>query len=152
MAAADASPSEAALHKLSTEIVAELDVRLILPYLVRNRLLTEDQEEFLSSHEVSDEHKVQKFTAWLPSKGPDFLDTFIRCLRESTRWEVDHHHYILAERLEAERAKAEKQLETEEELAEPQHAHSTGMYCICVHGLLAAMYICEAHNMLSCWS
>lgn len=112
------SPSEVALREVHTEIVAELDVDLILPYLVRSRLLTVDQEAYLNSVEVSDMLKVQKLTAWLPSKGPNFLDIFIRCLIDSSRRQVDHRHYTLAERLEAERAKAEEELDTGEDVCE----------------------------------
>lgn len=110
------SPSKTALRNVRAAIVRELDVDLILPSLLRYKLLTQDQEVILRSLAITRVIKVRELITWLPSKGPYFLDLFIECLTDSAQGQVDHRHYVLAKRLEAERDKAEKELKSKEEL------------------------------------
>ena len=110
------SPSKTALRNVRAAIEAELDVNLILPYLRSYELLTQDQELYLRSFAIARVIKVRELVTWLPSKGPDFLEKFIACLTYSAEEQMDHKHYALAKQLEIERAKAEEELKTEEEL------------------------------------
>lgn len=114
-----------ALHRAYADIKTNLNIDLILPYLLRRDLLSQTQVDSLKLPGKSHTKKIYDLTMWLSQKGPNFLDLFIQCLLDSSKGKEDHRHHILAEKLRAERATAE----SEEHWETMEQGYGT---CVCV--------------------
>ena len=80
---------------------SELNVPILLPYLNQYRLITADFYEELTL-QATHAAKVDKLVAQLPRSGADFLERFIKCLRESVKDEPGTFHGQLADAIEEE--------------------------------------------------
>ena len=111
------SVSVRVLQKCHFKLRNELNVPSLLPYLNQYRLITTDFHEQLTLQATHAE-KVDKLVAELPRSGTDFLERFIKCLRESVEDEPGTSHGQIAEALEEElkiqatRGKSDKPLAT----------------------------------------
>ena len=113
------TPDELALHKLCPDIVKDLDIKLILPYLHKYNLLSQPQYEKLNL-DVTRSNKALHLVMWLPQSHAEFLNIFMSCLRDSAGSNKHHQHYTLAEQLKEERDKATRMLHSGEDFLELQ--------------------------------
>ena len=75
---------EKVLFELAPVIENELNITAILSHLVRYDLTTsEEREILLNSHMTNVEKKHRFVFLWLPNKGIDSLDKFIKALKDS---------------------------------------------------------------------
>ena len=93
--------SERVLKKYHFRLRNELNVLSLLPYLNKYHLITaefHDELTLQTTHAV----KVDRLVAELPRIGGDFLERFIKCLRESIEEEPATSHGQIADALEEE--------------------------------------------------
>ena len=74
---------EKILQKYHVELLRQLNVELLLPYLNQHGLLTRDEHEDLINPLHTSATKVNKLLVWLPRKGSRFLYRFVECLQQS---------------------------------------------------------------------
>ena len=75
---------EKILQKYHVELLRQLNVELLLPYLNQHGLLTRDEHEDLINPLHTSAIRVSKLLVWLPRKGSRFLYRFVQCLDQST--------------------------------------------------------------------
>lgn len=74
-----------ALIHCSAILLHSLDIPVILNHLLKDQLVTQDEAERLGDDsDISDVNKVNYLIQILPKKGGDWLNTFIKCLNETT--------------------------------------------------------------------
>ena len=89
------------LFELGPDILRELNIETIQPYLSKHGLTTTDELEILLNDSITNLAKKKKLIyTWLPNKGDDCLSKFIEALRESSEGTT---HNDLAMRLQAKR-------------------------------------------------
>ena len=93
--------SERVLQKYHFRLRKELDVPILLPYLIKYHMITSDVHEELTL-QTTNAAKVNKLVAELPRSGEHFLERFIKCLRESEKDEPGTPHKQIADTLEEE--------------------------------------------------
>ena len=90
-----------AFFELSSLIQEELNIKAILPYLIKHDLTTTEEREMLLNPSMCDFDKKQRFLfSCLPSKGNNSLDRFIEALKESTEGTT---HQVLAHKIQEKR-------------------------------------------------
>ena len=90
------------IRKYHSKLRKELNVPLLLPYLNKHHLITAKVHDKLTQQTITHASKVDKLVAELPMRGVDFLERFIKCLRESVEDEPGNSHEEIAEILEKE--------------------------------------------------
>lgn len=65
-------------------MVKGLNIRTILPYLIEEGLLTNQERDILLSDSRTDNEKINNLMTWLPRKGSDSLERFTKCLKKSS--------------------------------------------------------------------
>ena len=128
------SPRKKILEHHYPELRQYLQFEAIYPYLVQNKLLTQDQVHELLYSTPNPLEKVDKVLLFIPRSRPDFLEIFVACLKLSAN---GTHHEHLANGLE--RSMADAKLSTEtvassggesgDKVIEREY---TGMYPFCV--------------------
>ena len=71
------------LQKFHTELRRDLNIPVLLPYLIKYHLITANIQEELSLPTTTHTAKVDRLVAELPKKGENSLERFIKCLRDS---------------------------------------------------------------------
>lgn len=97
----NSSISERVLQKCHLKLRKELNVPILLPYLNKYHLITADVHEELIL-QTTNATKVERLVAELPRMGDNFLDSFIKCLRDSVEEEPGTCHGQIANELEEE--------------------------------------------------
>ena len=93
--------SERVLKKCHLRLRNELNVLSLLPYLNKYHLITAEFHDELTL-QTTHAAKVDRLVAELPRIGGDFLERFIKCLRESIEEEPATSHGHIADALEEE--------------------------------------------------
>ena len=89
------------LFELGPDILRELNIETIQPYLSKHGLTTiEDLDTLLNDSITSSAKKKKLIYSWLPQKGNDSLGRFIEALKESSE---GTNHGNLAIRLQVKR-------------------------------------------------
>lgn len=83
----EASDREA-LQKCRSQIVQDLDVRLIIDVLIEKRILDDEASELILT-QVTLKDKARKLLDILPLRGPNAFSVFLDSLREDYDWLVD---------------------------------------------------------------
>ena len=96
------SVSVKVIRKYHSKLRMELNVPLLLPYLNKHHLITAKVHDELTQQTITHASKVDRLVAELPMRGVDFLERFIKCLRESVEEEPGNSHEEIAEILEKE--------------------------------------------------
>ena len=90
------------LFELGPDILRELNIAAIQPYLSKHGLTSTDELDTLLNDSITNTTKKKKLIySWLPHKGDDCLSKFIEALKESNEGTT---HNDLAMRLQAKRA------------------------------------------------
>ena len=95
------SASERVLQKCHYKLRKELNVPILLPYLNKYHLITADVHEELIL-QTTNATKVDRLVTELPRMGDNFLDRFVKCLRDSVEEEPGTRHEQIANDLEEE--------------------------------------------------
>ena len=66
---------------LQRQIVENVTLKALIPRLNQERLLAQDEEEFLTNNYLTEYDRVLKLTSILSKKGPDAPSLFVKCLR-----------------------------------------------------------------------
>ena len=89
------------LFELGPEILCDLNIAAIQPFLSKHGLTSTDELETLLNDSITNTIKRKKLIySWLPHKGNDCLSKFIEALKESSEGTA---HNDLAMRLQAKR-------------------------------------------------
>ena len=84
------------LKPFTTDIYGAIDIDTILPYMVKNSLLTSnDHQYFLNQYHTSHE-KQQKFTCIVVTANEGSVEKFLECLSETSHYEP---HEILLKKI-----------------------------------------------------
>jgi len=95
-----------ALSQLGPLLLREINIDVLQPYLGKYDLTTSEELGTLLSESLSNINKKKKLIyLWLPQKGKDAFDKFIKALQESN--EAGTTHGKLADKLLAERSRTE---------------------------------------------
>lgn len=90
------------LFELGPDILRELNIEAIQPYLSKHGLTSIEELDVLLNDSISSTVKKKKLIySWLPHKGSNSLSKFIEALKESSEGTT---HDDLAMRLQAKRA------------------------------------------------
>ena len=116
------------------ELRQYLQFEAIYPYLIQNKLLTQDQEHELLYSMPNPLERVDKVLLFIPRSRPDFLEIVVTCLKLSAN---GTHHEHLANELE--RSMADAKLSTERVASsrgkpgdKATEREYTGMYPFCI--------------------
>ena len=74
-----------AFQKCSVIMKENLNINVIIPYLIAQGLLTEEDHEILLSFHFTDVNKIHYLLKELPRKGKGFFDKFSYCLHQTKR-------------------------------------------------------------------
>ena len=89
------------LNELGPDILRELNIETVQPYLSKHGLTTPEELDVLLNDSKTSAFKTKKLIyAWLPLKGNNSLSKFIEALKESSE---GTNHSDLAARLQAKR-------------------------------------------------
>jgi len=94
------------LFQLGPLLLREINIEVLQPYLGKHDLTTSEELDTLLSESVSNTNKKKRLIyQWLPQKGKDAFEKFIKALKESN--EGGTTHGALADKLLAERSRTE---------------------------------------------
>lgn len=96
------SVCERVLQKFHKELRRDLNIPVLLPYLIKYHLITANLEQELELQTTTHDTKVDRLVAELPRKGENSLELFIKCLRESVKEVSGTYHEGIADILEEE--------------------------------------------------
>ena len=85
------------LQKFHTELRRDLNIEVLLPYLIKYHLITASFQQELELQTITPNNKVDRLLAELPRKGENSLELFIKCLRESVIDEAGTNHEAIAD-------------------------------------------------------
>ena len=91
---------ERVLQKFHSELRRDLNIPVLLPYLIKYHLITANVREELTLPMTTHIAKIDRLVAELPKKGENSLELFIKCLRDSTNEASSHGN--IADTLEEE--------------------------------------------------
>ncbi|XP_065888385.1 death domain-containing ATP nucleosidase-like isoform X3 [Dysidea avara] len=86
-----------ALHQCSVELHSKLNPDSIVPYLQRDNLLTDNEENILTDSSKYRKDKINSIISMLPTKGSGWWEKFIKALRNTTTGTA---HNEVADKLE----------------------------------------------------
>ena len=86
-----------ALHQCSVELHSKLNPDSIVPYLQRDNLLTDNEENILMDSSKYRKEKINFIVSMLPTKGSGWCEKFIKALRSTTTGTA---HNEVADKLE----------------------------------------------------
>ena len=84
------SVCERVLQKFHSELRRDLNIPVLLPYLIKYHLITANIREELTLPTTTHIAKIDRLVAELPKKGENSLELFIKCLRDSTNEASSH--------------------------------------------------------------
>ena len=90
------------LQKFHTELRRDLNIPVLLPYLIKYHLITASFQQELELQNITPNNKVDRLMAELPRKGENSLELFIKCLRESVTEVAGTNHKSIADILDKE--------------------------------------------------
>ena len=96
----NSSVCERVLQKFHSELRRDLNIPVLLPYLIKYHLITANVQEELTLPMTTHIAKIDRLVAELPKKGENSLEFFIKCLRDSTNEASSHGN--IADTLEEE--------------------------------------------------
>ena len=73
-----------ALEKCNVAFVDKLDIAAILPYLISEHLLTDEDKQVLMKYTNTKGEKAQYLLDIIPRKAKGWFELFLQCLRNST--------------------------------------------------------------------
>ena len=86
-----------ALRKCSVNLQNKLNLEVIVPYLMRENMLTTTDEHMLADSNKSRTQKINAFIPILPTKGSGWWEKFVKVLKSTTTGTA---HNELADELE----------------------------------------------------
>ena len=91
-----------ALHQCSVELHSKLNPDTIVPFLLCDNLLTDNEENVLTDSSKYRKEKINFVISMLPTKGSGWWEKFIKALRSTTTGTA---HNEVADKLEQQLAK-----------------------------------------------
>ena len=109
----------------------QLNIDDLLPYLCQKRMLTRKQKEILANRHCSREEKVDQLISWIQQKGPNSLQYFIDCLKESE--EIGHEELLRELESEIERELRREPTHREKNERSVQGIYKVGGFTFYMH-------------------
>ena len=74
---------EVILHQCYEQLIQYMDTNELLPFLIREQLVTTDESEVLTNPYKTRKEKNLYLLSKLPTKGENAFELFLKCLEES---------------------------------------------------------------------